>query len=69
MKTDNSHVTRMFREGSAIDRALRRAVQKALWEHKQLGHPIVIWRDGKVVCVPPEEIRVDWPEQAPPPDA
>jgi hypothetical protein len=26
--------------------------------HKKLGEPIVIWRDGKVVWVPPEEIEV-----------
>ncbi len=26
--------------------------------HKALGVPIVIWRDGKVVEVPPEEIVV-----------
>ncbi len=27
--------------------------------HKRLGHPIYIWKDGKVVCVPPEEIPED----------
>ncbi|MBI4768702.1 MAG: hypothetical protein HY787_29630 [Deltaproteobacteria bacterium] len=38
--------------------ALREAVAEAMAEHKLRGHPIVIWRDGKVVSVPPEEIVV-----------
>jgi hypothetical protein len=36
--------------------ALKEAVAEALAEHKLRGHPIAIWRDGKVVIVPPEEI-------------
>ncbi|HEY3964840.1 MAG TPA: hypothetical protein VGM05_09850 [Planctomycetaceae bacterium] len=44
-----------------IEAALQRAVRQALWEHKQLGHSIVIWRDGKIVHVPPEEINVEKP--------
>jgi predicted ABC-type ATPase len=35
-----------------------RAGREALARHKALGIPIVIWRDGKVVEVPPEEIEV-----------
>ncbi len=36
--------------------ALREAVADAIAEHKLRGHPIVVWRDGKVVTVPPEDI-------------
>ncbi|MBI3374190.1 MAG: zeta toxin family protein [Betaproteobacteria bacterium] len=35
-----------------------RAGREALARHKALGIPIVTWRDGKVVVVPPEEIEV-----------
>ncbi len=35
-----------------------RAGREAIARHKALGHPIVIWRDGKVVVVPPEEIDI-----------
>jgi hypothetical protein len=38
--------------------ALKEAVAEAIAEHKLRGHPIVVWRDGKVVTVPPEEIKV-----------
>jgi hypothetical protein len=48
----------LWEDGRAIDRALREAVREALLRHKKLGESIVIWKDGKVVWVPPEEIEV-----------
>ena len=48
----------IWEDGRAIDRALRQAVREALLRHKKLGESIVIWKDGKVVWVPPEEIEV-----------
>jgi ABC-type proline/glycine betaine transport system ATPase subunit len=41
-----------------IEKVLRRAVNHALLMHKRLGNPIAIWKDGKVVIVPPEEIFI-----------
>ncbi len=40
------------------EKALREAVAEAVAEHKLRGHPIIVWRDGKVVSIPPEEITV-----------
>jgi hypothetical protein len=40
------------------DIALKEAVADAIAEHKRMGRPIVVWRDGKVVKIPPEEIIV-----------
>ena len=51
-------VAKIFAEGTAIDWALRKAVREALLRHKKLGQSVVVWRDGKVVRVPPEEIPV-----------
>ena len=48
-----------FREGTRIDDALRRAVRAALRRHKNLGHPIVVEKDGRVVWIPAEQIPVD----------
>lgn len=39
--------------------ALKAAVEKVVVEHAQRGLPIYIWRDGKVVEVPPEELRME----------
>jgi predicted ABC-type ATPase len=41
-----------------ITRSLHDASRDARRRHKALGHPIVIRRDGKVVVVPPEEIKI-----------
>jgi hypothetical protein len=45
-------------DGTEIQRAQRAALKKTLQRHKLLGNPIVVWRDGKVVWVPAEEIQV-----------
>jgi hypothetical protein len=46
----------------AVDEAMRRAVRRAVWEHKQLGYPIYAMKDGKMQWIPPEEIDVEKPE-------
>jgi hypothetical protein len=38
--------------------AFKEAVAEALAEHRLHGIPIAIWREGKVVRIPPEEIVV-----------
>ncbi len=54
------------REGTEIDEAVERAGRQARLKHKQMGVPIVIWRDGQIVEIPPEEIVVDPPEASQP---
>jgi hypothetical protein len=38
--------------------ALKAAVEKVMEEHAREGLPIYIWRDGRVVEVPAEELRM-----------
>ena len=40
--------------------ALREAVWDVIQDHKRTGLPLVFWRDGKVVHVPPEEAEADY---------
>lgn len=37
--------------------AAGRAVEEAIRGHKRAGNPIAVWKDGRVVLVPPEEIE------------
>jgi hypothetical protein len=53
----------IFREGSKIDAAIRRAARNALLAHKREGLPVPAWKDGQVVWIPPEEIVV--PDEEP----
>ena len=41
----------------AVDEGMRRAVQRAVWEHKQLGYPIYAMKDGKMQWIPPKRSR------------
>lgn len=47
-----------YEQAEEIEKILQRAVAHALWVHKRLGQSIAVWRDGKVVIVPPEEIVI-----------
>jgi hypothetical protein len=44
------------------EEAFRKAVAEALAEHRLHGIPIAVWRDGKVVRIPPEEIFIRDPQ-------
>lgn len=39
--------------------AFKAAVERVIVEHARQGLPIYIWRDGKVIEVPPEELRAE----------
>lgn len=54
-------VDQICQDGTQIDAAVERAAREARLRHKQMGVPLVVWRDGQVVEIPPEEIIVDPP--------
>ena len=39
-----------------IEAGAREAIAQAIERHRRLGQSIAVWKDGKVVIVPPEEI-------------
>ena len=45
-----------YTHAEEIGKILQKAVRQALLMHKRLGNPIAVWKDGKVVIIPPEEI-------------
>lgn len=46
-------------DDEAIDRLAHAAVQDALRRHKQRGESVVVWRDGQIVTLAPEDILLD----------
>ena len=54
--TQTKPMTEILEEDAAIEAALERAFWKAVRQHKQAGLPMVFWKDGKIVWVPPEEL-------------
>jgi hypothetical protein len=55
-KKESINIDALFLDGNLIDQAINAAVKKAIESHKKLSHPIVVWKDGKVVTIDPKDI-------------
>ena len=44
--------------GAEVSRAIARGVREALIEHKRAGVPAVVWEDGRIVLILPEQIEI-----------
>ena len=51
-------IARAFAEGTPVDQAIEEAVREALKLHKRAGNPIVVWRNGEMHWIQPEDIRL-----------
>ena len=52
MNREPKDIAQIFRDGTLIDEAMNAA---AVQLHKEKGLPMVVWRDGKIVWISPEE--------------
>ncbi len=55
---NDNQIDEVFAQGVLIDKAIKEAIEKAVWEHQQVGNPVAVWRDGKVVWLAPEELKI-----------
>lgn len=51
-------ISRIFNNADIVTDAIQKGINTALLLHKQLGKPICVWREGKIVWIPPEEIKI-----------
>jgi len=51
-----------FENDDEVDKSLGNAVRDALREHKRKGQSVVVWQDGKIVTLAPEDIPVEFGE-------
>lgn len=42
-----------------IDRAFKKAVNRARLENKRAGNTVAVWENDKVILIPPDEIVVE----------
>jgi hypothetical protein len=54
---ERSELDAIYDDKEKIHAALVEGVRDARRWHKRMGLPVVEWRDGKVVWIPPEEIE------------
>jgi hypothetical protein len=57
-KKRKDKIAEAFANPEKITQALTQGVREALLKHKQGGNPVVVWRNGKMVWLKPEEIPV-----------
>jgi hypothetical protein len=53
----DDEITRIFNDPDVVTHAIQAGIYAALLRHKQMGNPICVWRDGKVVWIEPEDIQ------------
>lgn len=58
-RTDEEAFAALLNDDDELDRLAHASVQDALREHKRRGQSIVVWRDGRVVTLAPEDIPLD----------
>jgi hypothetical protein len=51
-------IERVIRDGAAIDQAIVAARRRVIQRHRQTRVPLVIWREGRVIEVPPESVEL-----------
>ena len=54
-------ISALFEDGDVIDAALALAAEAARREARLLGRPLIVWQDGQVVEIPPDQIPVSSP--------
>ncbi len=59
IQASSEEIAARFDDGEGMTAAMNRGVRAALRRHKLLGESIAVWRGGRVVIIPPEEIDVE----------
>ena len=49
---------RTLQDSAALARAIVAAQRRVVIRHRQLGIPVAVWRDGKVVEIPAENVEL-----------
>ncbi len=51
MKEDNRSIP------DKAEAAMKKAVREVIKRHKQTGRPLAIWKNGRTVLIPPDQIK------------
>ena len=57
-KVVKDRISEIFEDEAKITRALSKAINEALLQHKKAGNPVVSWENGKIVLIQPDDIPV-----------
>ena len=57
VQSKSDRISRILNNNKEITEAIQTGINESLRKHKLLGYPVCVWRDGKVVWIPPNEIK------------
>ena len=69
MNSEPNAIQKVFQEGALIDEAMNAAVRDAVQVHKEKNLPMVVWRNGEIVWISPEEAEQSLASATPQPPA
>jgi len=55
---EEKSIAELLADPTIVENAVKEGVRQALLRHRREGNPIAVWRDGKVVWIPPDQIPV-----------
>lgn len=55
-KLADDEITKIINNPEIVTKAIQKGIKEALLKHKQAGHKVSTWRDGKVVWINPEDV-------------
>ena len=58
-KVVKDRISEIFEDKEKITKALSKAVNEALLQHKKAGNPVASWKDGKIVWIQPDDIPIE----------
>ena len=58
IKREEKDVGALMIDGDALDRAMVTAQIEAVRRHRLLGLPVAVWRDGRLVVLPPDQVAL-----------
>jgi hypothetical protein len=53
------NIAKVLNDPSKVTQIIQSGIRDALLKHKQAGNQICVWRDNKVVWIPPEKIVIN----------
>lgn len=57
-KDRSDKITEVMNDPIRVTKIIQAGINDALRKHKQAGNSVCVWRDNKVVWIPPEEIII-----------
>jgi hypothetical protein len=59
MSKTEDEISKIFNDVDVVKTAMQAGINAALLKHKKMGESICVWRDGKVLWIAPEDIKIN----------